>query len=345
LNNWANKGRVKRLATGKPHFFTTPNRLLLLATCLMLGLGSCQSESNKTQFSPKGREVPRFSKDTAYHFIERQVSFGPRNPGSEGHQKALNFLYDKLSSYAGSRFAYRQSFTHRGYNGDTLQLTNVIASFNPEAADRILLCAHWDTRPRADHADKNKDQPILGANDGGSGVGVLLELARLFKQKEPPVGVDIVLFDGEDYGKTGDQQHYFLGSRYWANHPPVKDYHPRFGILVDIVGGENAQFLQEQISLAYAPGLVNEVWAIAHQKDYQSIFPDREGAQISDDHVIINRILNIPTINIIDHRVRPDGGVKFPEYWHTHRDRMEIIDRNTLHAVGTVLTELIYNRL
>ncbi len=322
--------------------------LLILVGTILLGLFSlpaCNTDDDKLLFERKGRTVPAFSADSAYHYIEKQVELGPRNPGSRGHQRARDYLFNKLVSLAGSSYVYQQNFIHEGYEQDTLQLTNIVASFNPAARDRIMLCAHWDTRPRADRADKRRLQPILGANDGGSGVAVLLEMARLFSQHEPPLGVDIVLFDGEDYGKSGDPGHYFLGSRYWANHPPVDGYQPRFGILLDMVGGTNAQFLKEQYSLTYAPALVDEIWSIAEQKGFSSLFPDRQGARISDDHVIINQILNFPAINIIDHRVKTDGSAEFPPYWHTHRDRLDIIDKRTLKGVGSLLTELIYNRL
>lgn len=302
------------------------------------------SSDQRLNFEKKGHAVPDFSADSAYHFVERQVSFGPRNPGSEGHQKTEAYLIRKLKDYAGDRMAYSQNFTAAGYDGDSLALTNIIAAFNPSQSDRIMLCAHWDTRPRADEDSSNTDQPILGADDGASGVGLLLELARLFSENPPPIGVDIVLFDGEDYGKSGDTANYFLGSRYWAQHPPVPGYSPRFGILLDMVGGKNAQFPKEQYSMRYAPALVNEIWSIAAEEGSGHLFLDKQGKAISDDHVIINRILGIPTIDIIRHDANQKGP-GFAPYWHTHRDDMDIIDKKTLQAVGDVLTELIYNRI
>lgn len=327
------------------HRFLRSMPSIFLTLAVLWASGGCQSDSQRMDFESKGRDVPSFSADSAYRYIKTQVSYGPRNPGSDGHQRTLRYLSNKLSRYAGNSYVYQQHFTHKGYNGDTLALSNVIASFNPRASRRILLCAHWDTRPRAEKARNHQQRPILGANDGASGVGVLVELARLFADNTPPVGVDIVLFDGEDYGKSGDQLQYFLGSRYWATHPPVEDYQPQFGILLDMVGGQNATFLKEKVSLTYAPALVNEIWNIADQMGYNSIFVDKEGAQISDDHVIVNQILGIPTINIIDHQVGNNGRAKFPSYWHTHRDSLNIIDKKTLKGVGRVITELIYNRL
>lgn len=308
-------------------------------------LFACSNEDpERLNFSEKGNEVPSFNADSAYSFVEKQVSFGPRNPNSEGHRLTKKYLLDKLRSYAGSRSVFAQEFTKEGYGGDTLKLTNLITAFNPQSSDRIMLCAHWDTRPRADEDSLNTEKPILGADDGASGVGVLLEVARLLSNDLPDIGVDIILFDGEDYGKKGSLEKYFLGSRYWANNPPVKNYSPRFGILLDMVGGTNARFPKEKYSMRYAPALVNEIWSIAEEKGYNNYFIDEPGSAISDDHVVINRILNIPTIDVIRHR--PDTeDITFAPYWHTARDDMDIINKETLKAVGDVLAELIYNRI
>lgn len=306
---------------------------------------SCSgSDEPRLNFEPQGREVPEFNADSAYQFIERQVAFGPRNPGSEGHQLTEKYLLEKLGQYAGEGSVYPQHFTSAGYEGDTLSLTNIIAAFNPKHTDRIMLCAHWDTRPRAEKADTDPDKPILGADDGGSGVGVLLELARIFSNNPPPIGVDIVLFDGEDYGREGDMEKYFLGSRYWSENPPVDGYSPRFGILLDMVGGENAVFPKERYSMQFAPALVNELWNIGNEEQYAGLFLETEGNAISDDHVVINRVLGIPTIDIIRHNPSEDGA-EFAPYWHTHNDDMSIISKKTLKGVGDVLTELIYNRI
>ncbi len=316
---------------------------LLLLLCFLLA--SCSGDGeDRLNFKDRGRDVPFFNADSAYHFLSQQVSFGPRNPNSEGHRQTRTYLIDKLSGYAGPRSVYAQHFNHRGYDGDTLRLSNIIAAFNVNSSDRIMLCAHWDTRPRADEDPADPDNPIPGADDGASGVAVLLELARLMSEQLPAIGVDIVLFDGEDYGKTGNLEQYFLGSRYWANNPPVKNYRPRFSILLDMVGGENPRFPKEQYSMQFAPALVNEVWSIAAEKGYGSVFVNEVGAAISDDHVVINRILNIPAIDIIRHSPE-DGRAGFAPYWHTHKDNLDIIDKRTLQAVGDVLAELIYNRI
>lgn len=312
---------------------------------LLVLLFSCEETEKETlQFVDQGNEVPQFNADSAYHYIKEQLAFGPRNPNSEGHQQAKQYYLETFRQYAGSQSVFLQEFTEKGYDGDTLNLTNVIAAFNPQKAERIMLCAHWDTRPRADKAEANQDQPILGADDGASGVGVLIELARLFEKHPPPIGVDIVLFDGEDYGKEGDTSKYFLGSRYWSNNPPVKGYSPRFGILLDMVGAKGAQFPKEGYSMQYAPELVNEIWAIADEKGYEELFISERGDKISDDHIVINRITGIPTIDII-HYKNNSSDSQFAPYWHTHDDDLSIISKETLQGVGETVTELIYNRL
>lgn len=308
-------------------------------------LFSCEeADQERLQFSDQGNDVPQFNADSAYHYIEEQLAFGPRNPNSKGHQQAKQYYLDTFRKYAGSQSVFLQEFTEKGYDGDTLNLTNVIAAFNPHRTERIMLCAHWDTRPRADKAETKQDQPILGADDGASGVGVLIELARLFEKHPPPIGVDIVLFDGEDYGKEGDMSKYFLGSRYWSNNPPVKGYSPRFGILLDMVGAKGAQFPKEGYSMQYAPALVNEIWAIADEKGYDELFISERGDKISDDHIVINRIAGIPIIDII-HYKNNSSDSQFASYWHTHDDDLSIISKETLQGVGETVTELIYNRL
>lgn len=185
--------------------------------------------------------APSFNGDTAFQYLVKQVNFGPRAPMTAAHDSCLAYITHELGKYT-DNIAIQQ-FTLPGYDGVQLNLTNVIASFNPKMTQRVLLCAHWDSRPRADE-EKDKtlqSKAIPGANDGASGVGVLLELARLFKNAPPPVGVDIVLFDGEDYGKESDIDNYCLGSSYFAQHLP-QGFHPQCGVLLDLVGDKNAIF-------------------------------------------------------------------------------------------------------
>lgn len=322
--------------------------LLLLIATLITSL-SCSSEVQTGRFAfNKGKSpVPLFNADSAYVFIEKQVEIGPRNPGSAGHLEGRNMLLEKLRDYAGRSLVFAQNFDFVGYEGEEFRLTNIIAAFNPSASDRILLAAHWDTRPRAEKEIDNilVHEPILGADDGGSGVAVLLELARIMSENTPAIGVDILLFDGEDYGHESDLDFYFLGARHWAANPPVAGYSPRFGILLDMVGARGATFLQEGFSMRYAPTLVENVWNVASELGYDSFFVKRRGGAVADDHMIVNQVAQIPMINIINYR-SPDGqSVEFAPHWHTHNDNMDIIDKQTLQAVGDVLVEIIYNRL
>ncbi|MEX0646256.1 MAG: M28 family peptidase [Balneolaceae bacterium] len=310
---------------------------------LIILLYGCGGSDEESDFSEQGREVPEFSSDNAFQYIEDQVNFGPRVPNSSAHEEAVNYFRNHFQSAAGQRSVYIQSFQRVVY-GDTLDLHNVLASFGGQYSDRIILAAHWDSRPRAEKDTSDPDSPISGADDGASGVGVLMELANIFAEHEPPVGVDIILFDGEDYGETNDLSNYFLGSRYWGENPPVPGYNPRFGILLDMVGGENALFSKEGYSIRFHPALVDEIWAIGQEMGYGHLFVNERGGLVSDDHVIVQRLTNIPMINIINHRVE-DGRLEFPPYWHTHEDNMDIIDRQTLQIVGDVLLELIYNRI
>jgi len=315
----------------------------ILASIVFVFAISC-GEKKGLQFSNKDRQVPTFSADSAYNHIKTQVDFGPRVPNTYGHVKTRKFLESKLKNYAGTNAVFSQEFSEEGY-GETLEMANIIAAFNTSAVDRIMLSAHWDTRPRADQDTSRTSEYIAGADDGASGVGVLLELARIFSENPPPIGVDIVLFDGEDYGTSGDLKKYFLGSRYWSNNPPVPGYSPRFGILLDMVGAERAVFPKEQYSMSYAPNLVDELWGIAAEKGYSDVFLNEKGAGVLDDHYIIYENAGIPTIDIINHTVGADGNIKFAPHWHTHQDDIEIIDTNTLNVVGNVLLELIYNRI
>ena len=317
------------------------NRIFLL----FLLFAGCNSEPN-LQFQEQGRDVPDFSSNQAYQYIEEQLAFGPRVPNSEAHRQAVQYFRNHFIEAAGSQSVYVQSFKTEVY-GDSLQLYNVLASFGTGNSDRILLAAHWDSRPRSDKETESSNQelPVPGADDGASGVAVLMELANVFAVNELPIGVDIILFDGEDYGEQSDMDNYFLGSRYWGNNPPVAGYNPRFGILLDMVGGQNAQFPKEGYSMDYAPNLVNEVWAIGQEFGYEDLFVDKVGQRIADDHIIVERLTGIPMINIIHHRISPTGELEFPPYWHTQNDDIGIIDKEVLQAVGDVLLELIYNRI
>lgn len=321
---------------------TRATTYLLLATLIFIG--SCSNSESGLQFKDQGNEVPVFNSDSAYQYIEEQLAFGPRVPGTEAQRDAVNYFRDFFRARAGNNAVYVQQFQQEIY-GEELPFYNVLASFGGANQDRIVLAAHWDSRPRADRDSVNRVQPIPGADDGGSGVAVLMELANIFSEYELPIGVDILLFDGEDYGEEGDLSNYFIGSRYWSQNPPVPGYQPRFGILLDMVGGEEAKFPKERHSVSFAPNLVDEIWSIASEKGYGDLFLNERGGRVADDHIIVQQYTGIPMINIIHHQLNSTGEIDFPSYWHTHQDDIDIIDQEVLQAVGDVMLELIYNRI
>jgi len=319
---------------------------ILLTILISLLFLSCGKESPKeeveAQFTLKPMaNLPVFNSDNAYGYIEKQLSFGPRDPNSTAHQQALAFLESEMKKFADK--VTLQNFSYPGYNDVILNLTNVIASFNPDAKNRILLCAHWDSRPRADK-DKNPaliDKPILGANDGASGVAILLELARMLKENKVQIGIDLILFDGEDYGKESDLQNYLLGSKYFTANL-LKDYKPAFGILLDLVGDKEARFYKETNSMMYAPDIIDMIWSAAGLLN-ASTFSNLEGDGIYDDHIPLNQV-GIRTVNIVDAElIGANTPVERRNYWHTHNDTIENIGKETLKQVGDVLTRIIYS--
>ena len=292
-------------------------------------------------------ETPDFKADSAYAFIEKQVQFGPRVPGSEASQNTLKFLVAKLKSYGWT--VTEQPFTAFRYDGKKLQGTNIIAQFQPAIAKRILLSSHWDARSIADKDSIRKNEPIDAANDGASGVGVLLEIARNLHEtkNKPAVGVDIVLFDLEDHGEpedyTGEHKpnSWALGSQHWAANLVPANYRPYYGILLDMVGGKGAMFPHEGTSMQYAPGIVRSVWATAADLGYSHLFVDQDAFGISDDHTAVNEIAKIQMIDMIDLRA-VNGGFEFGSFHHTHADNLANIDKSTLKAVGQTLLQVLY---
>lgn len=325
----------------------------LLTFCLIGALSfGVQSCNSKNAGSQSGQEVPSYSQKAnipdfnatvAYQLIQQQVDFGPRVPGTAAQKKCADWLEQQLKASCDT--VYRQEATVTAGNGKKLPCINLIGSLNPKAPNRILLLAHWDSRPWADQDKTDPDKPILGADDGGSGTAVLISLSRIIHQHPLPKGwgIDILLADVEDYGKTawGDSS-YALGTQYWAKHPQVPNYHAQAGILLDMVGAKDARFPLEAYSTQHAPDVQNAVWKAASQAGYSSYFVYENGGQITDDHVPVNEILKIPTIDIIN---LPAGSVTgFGSYWHTHQDNMSIIDTNTLKAVGQTLLQYLYTR-
>lgn len=326
-------------------------RILTLLIVLALVSGACgpgeRAKDKKQEVVEKSINVPALNGDSAYAYVKKQVDLGPRVPGSGAHARCAEWLEQKMRGFADTVMV--QSFRARAYNGKVLRGKNIIGVFNPGSKKRILLCAHWDSRPYADHDPdpSNHNTPIDGANDGASGVGVLLEIARQFSMEHPPTGVDIIFFDLEDYGPPQDAQnyagedHWGLGSQYWSRNPHETNYRARYGILLDMVGVKDATFLQEGFSMTYAPARVRKVWGLAQDLGYGSYFPSERGSYITDDHYYINTIINIPTINII-HLDASSANGSFFDHWHTVNDNMEHIDKNTLKVVGTVVLNVVY---
>ena len=326
----------------------------LIAIAAVMLLASCgeKPQPTPTDGPKKTVTIPNFNADSAYQFVAKQTEFGPRVPETDAHAACAEWLTAKLGEYADTVIV--QDFRTKLFNGKGIDGQNIVGVFHPEAKKRIVLCAHWDSRPYADHDpdEANTHTPIDGANDGASGVGVLLECARLFKAQPLPekLGIDIVLFDLEDYGPhVDDAEKYYdddlnywaLGSQYWAKHPHVYGYRAYYGILLDMVGGPNPNFPKEYYSQGYAATVSNKVWRKAFDLGYRSFFSNELGTAISDDHIPMNDIAGIPTIDIID--LQPESSNEcFPEVWHTLNDNLENIDRNTLGMVGNVLMHVLY---
>lgn len=320
--------------------------LLLCLGCLV-ACGSCDTDpTNTTPTTTTSKPktlAPEFNADSAYAYVQKQVDFGPRVPGTPGHAACRDWLVSTLEGFADR--VLKQEGEVMVYDGKKIKFTNIIASFNPDAGNRVLLCAHWDTRPYADQDPDtaNHRKPILGANDAGSGVGVLIEVARILKANRVSIGVDIVLFDVEDYGqpefapgpKKADT--YALGSQYWSKQPHVAGYQAKYGILLDMVGAANSRFRIEGFSNQFAPAIVQKVWNTANELGYGTTFTYELGPPIQDDHFYINQLARIPTVDVI--HLENNGYQTFHSSWHTMKDDMSIIDPTTLKAVGqTVLT-------
>ncbi len=292
---------------------------------------------------------PAFNADSAYAFTKTQCDFGPRAMNSDGHEKCLKWIERKFKEYGCE--VTLQKADLKGWDGTILHSTNIVARHNPQATTRILICAHWDSRPWADNDPDslNWHKPIIAANDAASGVAVMLELARLLNGsgEKPAIGVDFVCFDAEDYGvpqwsdTQDDGSSFALGAQYWAENIP-HGYAPRYGILLDMVGGQGAQFYREGMSTQYAPSIVKKVWRAARQAGYGSFFPNSDGGMITDDHLPVNQTAKIPCIDIIPYY--PDcQQSSFGPTWHTIADNIDNIDKNVLKAVGQTMIQVIYS--
>ena len=281
---------------------------------------------------------PDFNADSAYYHIEKQVSFGPRVPNSVAHKRCAEYLIEYFK-FQGAKVTVQEAKV-KDHVGNTLEIKNIIASYKPEAERRIMLSAHWDSRPRADEDSVKQHLPIDGANDGASGVGVLMEIARQLKSVPPNIGVDIFLWDAEDGGISGNNESWCLGSQYWAKNPHQPGYKAEYGINLDMVGAKNATFPKEQYSNMVAPNVVQKVWQTAHLLGHGAYFAMIDHGGITDDHYFIHRIAQIPYIDIIHIELsNQDRG--FFEHWHTHGDNITVINKSTLQAVGETVLSVV----
>lgn len=313
---------------------------------------SCSKKSASTvdnkdnPISEKTLLLGNFSADSAYKYIERQVAFGPRVPGTPAHDSCAQYIVDELKRI-GVDTMHVQKGEVVAFNGDVLPITNIICGINPPGLRRVLLVAHYDTRPWADNEDSDEDRarPVLGANDGGSGVGVLLEIARNLMANRPSVGVDLLFVDAEDYGDVSgfgeNSDTWCLGSQYWVKNmvPYTRRNLPVYGILLDMVGGKGARFHHEYFSKQNAPSTAFKIWGEAKRLGYDDVFVNKLGGAVTDDHIVITNA-GIPTVDIIECNNEVTG--TFAPTWHTLDDNMSNIDKATLKAVGETVLNVIY---
>ncbi|GHS86690.1 glutamine cyclotransferase [Bacteroidia bacterium] len=323
---------------------------MVLLGCVTL-LSACGGHSNKARSnSTSVQQVtltkPAFDMDTAFMYVAEQVRFGARIPASKAHQQCANYLEKILTNYADQ--VITQPFTSKLWDGSTARGVNVIGSFNPTAERRIVLAAHWDSRATADR-DLNADnhrKPLLGANDGASGVGVLLEVARQLSLNKTDVGVDIILFDLEDQGtpeyvNQDNMNSWCLGAQYWAANLHRPGYKANYGILLDMVGCYNPCFTKEATSQRLAPDIQNNVWQRAQELGFSYCFKNTLTSGVLDDHYFVNTIAGIPMIDLIQYD--PTTPSHFFPQWHTMEDDLQHVDKQTLQIVGQVLLSLIYS--
>jgi glutaminyl-peptide cyclotransferase len=329
-------------------------KICLLAASFSLLFFSCTDDNSNTQTTNpplpvKAKySIPKFDGQSAYDFVAKQVAFGHRLPGTETHKQTAEWLVSQFKEYGAS--VIEQDFTAKVYWGDELPSKNIMAQFNPKAKKRILFAAHWDSRFAGDKDIERADQPIDGADDGGSGVAVLLEIARQL-QANPiaaeDLGIDLLLFDAEDQGKDGDGSEdtsltWCLGSQYWGKNVVPSGYSAKYGILLDMVGSKNPRFGLEGYSMRFNPNLVQKVWRLAQGMGYTDYFVNENLGGVTDDHVFVSTYAGIPMIDIINKPTGSGERAGFGTYHHTHDDNMDIISKKSLRIVGQVMLAVIY---
>jgi glutaminyl-peptide cyclotransferase len=324
------------------------SKKLTILFLIILGTYGCKTKDSSEQTAEKATALvksPEFNADSAFQFVQKQVDFGPRVPNTAQHRACGDYLVATLKKYGFT--VVEQAFKDTTFDGTIINGRNIIGSFNPTNAKRILLTSHWDSRPFSDQDSLVKNKPVMGANDGASGVGILLEIARVLSLQatKPDIGVDIIFFDGEDWGATEQDTSmlhsgFCLGSQYWAANKHTPNYTAYFGILLDMVGAKGATFLKEGNSMQMAEDVVRQVWTTASRIGYNNYFIDERGGAITDDHVPVNTVAHIPMIDII--HTKNSVVRTFFDQWHTADDTMEHIDPKTLKAVGQTLVQVVY---
>ena len=335
-------------------------RLPLVALTVLLLATACSdnktTETGTIEQPAKLLKAPAFNADSAYAYTARQVAFGPRVPNSKAHVACGDYLVAKLKKF-GLKVT-EQPFNAMTFDGTNIRARNIIAQYQPQAARRVAIFGHWDTRPFAD-ADKDpkkKNKPMDGASDGASAVAVALEMARTLAQQpdslSPAVGVDFIFFDAEDWGYEADTQKnlkdqldesngnssWCLGSQYWAKNLLPANYKAEYGVLLDMVGAKGASFTREGVSRERARGPLDRIWNTGVQLGYSDFFRFEDTTPITDDHVFTNQA-GIPTLDIYHYN---NSAEIFPPYHHTTQDNMSIIDRRPMKAVGQTLLQVLY---
>lgn len=322
-------------------------RSSLLLCCILFLLAACnnknQQPTSTTETDYTAVVIPNFCADSAYKYTDDQLSFGPRIPGRKGHDECAHFLARKMGRWCDT--VIMQSFSATLWNGQTARGQNIIASFDPQKEHRVLLAAHWDSRMWADQ-DPDSSQhhnPILGANDGASGVATLMEMARIMSSQRPDVGIDFIFFDLEDQGAPYWSENYedntwCKGSQYWAQHPHRPYYRANYGILFDMIGTEQPRFTKEEVSRNYAPGVTNKLWKAAAAIGHSNVFVDANTPPILDDHLYVNQIIGIPMVDIVQNSVDRS----FFKHWHTLGDNLDAVNPQSLKIVADVTMKVIY---
>lgn len=329
------------------HFFLTA--AVGLAFAAAIGLAGCKtggsSAAADTDADTTALTPVRFDADSAFSYLKAQCDFGARVPNSEAHRRCGDYITAQFRRLGLKVDEQRTTLT--GWDGKRLSVRNIIASYNPDAAERVVIAAHWDSRPWADaDPDSSKHrQPVMAANDGAAGIAAMIEVARHLAELKPAVGIDFVCFDAEDYGAPywgqADPQgrDWCLGSRYWAEQAAATGYRARYGILLDMIAGRDAAFRYEGFSKQHAEAVMQRIWQTAGEVGAGSLFIKEDGGYATDDHVPMNEIAAVPTVDIIPYLPGTDNS--FGVTWHTTHDTPENISRENLRLVGQTLLQLL----